>query len=138
MINRRFLIAGVGAAGFLSAELAFVATAPAQAAANAIAAFDKDNDGTLDLVEVKAAADAFFDKLDKDKDGTLDKKEIGGRLSKKEFAAGDPDHDGTLTKDEYFAIVENLFKSADVDNDGTLDAKELRSKAGRALLRLIR
>ena len=58
-------------------------------------------------------------------------------LGKKEFKAADPDNDGTLTKDEYLAIVERLFKKADVNNDGTLDAKELKSKAGRALKRLI-
>ena len=58
-------------------------------------------------------------------------------LGKKEFKAADPDNDGTLTKDEYLAIVEKLFKKADVNNDGTLDAKELKSKAGRALKRLI-
>jgi hypothetical protein len=138
MINRRFLIAGIGAAGLLAAEPAFVWNSSAFAAANAIAAFDKDSDGTLDLAEVKAAAGALFDKLDKDKEGTLDKKEVHGRLGKKEFEAGDPDHDGTLTKDEYLAIAENLFKSADIDNEGTLDAKELRGKAGRALLLLIR
>jgi hypothetical protein len=137
MMDRRFLIAGIGAAGFLTADLAVLSASTAFAAPNAIAAFDKDHDGTLDLDEVKAAADSLFDKLDKDKDGTLDKKEIGGRLTKSEFKAADTDNDGTLTKDEYFALVEDRFKAADADNEGTLDAKELRSKAGRALLRLI-
>jgi hypothetical protein len=49
--------------------------------------FDTDNDGTLDLNEVKKAAGALFDKLDGDHDGTLDRRELGGRLSAKEFAA---------------------------------------------------
>jgi Ca2+-binding EF-hand superfamily protein len=98
--------------------------------------FDTDNDGTLDLNEVKKAG-ALFDKLDRDHDSTLDRRELRGRLSAKEFAAADPDKDGTLTKDEYLAAVEQRFKAADPDNDGTLDAKELSTPAGRALLRLL-
>jgi Ca2+-binding EF-hand superfamily protein len=43
--------------------------------------FDTDNDGTLDLAEVKKAASALFAKLDRDHDGTLDKRELAGRLS---------------------------------------------------------
>ena len=84
------------------------------------------------------AAEAVFDRLQKDQDDTLDRKELGSRLSAKEFAAADPDKDATLTKEEYVALVQKLFKQADVDGDGKLEAKELRSKAGRALLRLIR
>jgi Ca2+-binding EF-hand superfamily protein len=68
----------------------------------------------------------------------LDRKEAGSRIDRKEFSAADTDHDGTLSKDEYVALVEKLFKKADTNNDGTLDAKEMRSKAGRALERLLR
>jgi Ca2+-binding EF-hand superfamily protein len=100
--------------------------------------FDTDNDGTLDLAEVKKAASALFARLDRDHDGTLDKRELGGRLSAKEFTAADPDHDGTLTEDEYLAVVEQRFNAANPDKDGTLDAKELNTGAGRALLRLLR
>src|SRR5882672_9789691 len=78
-----------------------------------LAMLDTDNDGTVDLAEAKKAASALFDKLD-------------------------PDKDGTLTKDEYLAVVEQRFKAANPDNDGTLDARELRTKAGKALLRLLR
>jgi Ca2+-binding EF-hand superfamily protein len=92
----------------------------------------------LDLDEVTTAAQAVFDRLEKDQDETLDRKEVGSRLRAKEFAAADPDKDATLTKEEYVAFVTKLFKQADVDGDGKLEAKELRSKAGRALLRLIR
>jgi Ca2+-binding EF-hand superfamily protein len=99
---------------------------------------DTDNDGTLDLAEVKKAASALFAKLDRDHDGTLDKRELAGRLSAREFAAADPDHDGTLTADEYLAIVEQRFNAANPDKDGTRDAKELNTSAGRALLRLLR
>jgi Ca2+-binding EF-hand superfamily protein len=113
---------------------------PAMAAsgrANPIKMFDPDNDGTLDLAEVKNAASAMFAKLDPDKDGTLDARELRGRLSAKELAAADPDHDGTLTLNEYLAVVEQRFNAANPDTDGTLDAKELKSPAGRALLRLM-
>jgi len=102
-----------------------------------IARFDPDNDGTLDLDEVKKAASTLFDKLDRDRDGTLERGELRGRLSATDFAAADPDKDGTLSKDEYLNIVEKRFKAADPDNDGTLDEKELRSRTGQSLLRLL-
>ncbi|OAF18687.1 calcium-binding protein [Bradyrhizobium neotropicale] len=108
------------------------------ASGNVIKMFDTDNDGTLDLAEAKKAAAALFAKLDPDHDGTLDARELRGRLTAKELAAADPDHDGTLTLDEYLAVVEQRFKAANPDNDGTLDAKELNSRAGRALLRLLK
>ena len=114
-------------------------TGPAwPAAGNAVKLFDTDNDGTLDLAEVKKAAAALFAKLDPDRDGTLDARELRGRLTAKELAAADPDHDGTLTLDEYLSVVEQRFNAANPDKDGTLDAKELNSRAGRALLRLLR
>ena len=103
-----------------------------------MALLDTDNDGTLDLEEAKKAASALFDRLDKDRDGTLDRRELAGRLSAKELAAADPDHDATLTKEEYLAVVEQRFRAANPDNDGTIDEKELKTKAGRALLRLLR
>ena len=105
---------------------------------NAVKMFDTDNDGTLDLAEVKKAASNLFAKLDRDHDGTLDKRELAGRLSAKELAAADPDHDGTLTLDEYLAVVERRFNAANPDKDGTLDAKEMNSRAGKALLRLLK
>ena len=103
---------------------------------NAIKMFDTDNDGSLDLAEVKKAASRLFAKLDRDHDGTLDRRELGRRLS--EFAAADPDHDGTLTLDEYLSVVERRFNAANPDRDGTLDDKELNSRAGAALLRLLK
>jgi len=100
--------------------------------------FDSDHDGSLDLQETKNAALALFDKLDRDKDGTLDRRELAGRLSIREFGASDPDHDGSLTKEEYLAVVELRFRAADPDNDGTLTASELNTKAGKAVLRLMK
>ncbi len=130
MISRRFVALALTAA---------LLGAPAWAASgNAVKMFDTDNDGTLDLAEVKKAASAVFARLDPDHDGTLDARELHGRLTAKELAAADPDHDGTLTLDEYLAVVEQRFRAADPDNDGTLDARELRSRNGRALLRLLK
>jgi hypothetical protein len=135
MISPRLMLLTMAAAVLAAGQW------PASAAprsANPIAMFDTDNDGTLDLMEAKKAASALFAKLDRDHDGTVDKRELAGRLSAKELASADPDHDGTLTLDEYLAAVEQRFKAADPDSDGTLDAKELRSKAGQALLRLMK
>ena len=100
--------------------------------------FDTDHDGTVDLFEAKRAALELFDRLDADHDGTLDRKELGGRLSRRQFAAADPDKDGTLTKDEYLAAVEQRFKAADVDHEGTLSNFEFQTRKGRALTRLLR
>lgn len=135
MISRRTLVLAFAA----GASLAGGSPALAKSRhSNWIRMFDPDNDGTVDLAEAKKAASALFDKLDRDHDGTLDKRELARRLTQKELAAADPDHDGTLTKDEYLAVVEQRFSAADPDHDGTLDAKELNSKAGQALLRLLK
>src|ERR1700726_4729939 len=133
MVTRRIAILS-----FLAAISAPLLGCPALAApSRAMPQLDTDNDGTIDLEEAKKAASTLFDKLDRDHDGTLDRRELGGRLSATEFASADPDKDGTLSKDEYLKVVESRFKAADPDNDGTLDEKELRSRAGRALLRLL-
>ena len=135
MASRRSLLLTMA-----SGVLAMVGS-PALAAsrrADPIRMFDTDNDGTLDLAEVKKAASALFARLDRDHDGTLDKRELAGRLRPGELPAADPDHDGTLTQEEYLAVVEQRFNAADPDKDGTLDRKELNSRAGRALLRLLK
>ncbi len=135
MLSRRSMAVALAAATLVGGSLpALEAASPA----SPVTMFDTDNDGTLDLAEVKKAASALFAKLDPDHDGTLDKRELAGRLNAKQMAAADPDHDGTLTIDEYLAVVEQRFNAANPDKDGTLDAKELNSRAGRALLRLMR
>ena len=135
MISRRTIVLAFTAGTFLAGVLPVLAQSRHS---NWIRMFDTDNDGTVDLAEAKKAASALFDKLDREHDGTLDKRELARRLTPKEFAAADPDHDGTLTKDEYLAAVEQRFTAADPDHDGTLDAKELNTKAGQALLRLLK
>src|SRR3954452_7647954 len=47
---------------------------------SAIKMFDTDNDGTLDLEEVKKAASRLFATLDLDHVGTFDRREVGGGL----------------------------------------------------------
>jgi Ca2+-binding EF-hand superfamily protein len=133
-VSRRRIVQIMAAATWAAASLPGVAAF----GADAVKMFDTDNDGTLDLADVKKAASNLFAKLDRDHDGTLDKRELAGRLSAKELAAADPDRDGTLTLDEYLAVVERRFNAANPDKDGTLDAKELNSRAGKALLRLLK
>jgi Ca2+-binding EF-hand superfamily protein len=135
MISRRSVVS------ILAVATSFAAGYPALAGSrhsDPVRMFDTDNDGTLDLAEVKKAASALFARLDRDHDGTLDRRELAGRLNAGALAAADPDHDGTLTMDEYLAVVEQRFNAANPDRDGTLDAKELNTAAGRALLRLLR
>jgi hypothetical protein len=135
LISRRQAILGAAVMLNLCAtgKLAF-----ARSGGDSLYGLDTDNDRTVDLQEAKKAASAVFDRLDRDHDGSLDLRELGGRLTAKELNAADPDHDKTLTKDEYLAVVEKRFNAADPDRDGTLDSKELRTKAGRALLRLLK
>jgi Ca2+-binding EF-hand superfamily protein len=134
MLSRRFALLTLAATFF---GIGAPALADSRRSA-AIRMFDTDNDGTLDLAEVKKAASALFARLDRDHDGTLDRRELGGRVNVKEFAGADPDHDGTLTLEEYLGVVTQRFNAANLDNDGTLDAKELNTRAGRALLRLLK
>jgi len=115
-----------------------IGTAPAWSRSSTLKMLDPDNDSTVDLAEAKSAAAKTFDKLDRDHDGTLDRRELRGRINKKDFVAADPDKDGTLDKSEFSAVVEKRFTAANPDNDGTLDAKELKSSAGRSLVRLIK
>ncbi len=131
MLSRRPLL--IALAGLLA-----FAAAPAFARSRLPKGLDADHDGSVDLAEAKQAASALFDRLDRDHEGTLDAKELHVRLKKDEIAGADPDKDSTLTKDEFLAVVERRFKAADVDSDGTLNAAELHSKAGRALLKLLK
>ena len=135
MISRRTMVFSLSVGTLLAGVWPVLAKSGRM---NLIRMLDTDNDGTVDLAEAKKAASALFDRLERDHDGTLDRRELSGRLSAQELAAADPDHDGTLTRDEYLAVVEQRFAAADPDHDGTLDAKELRSRAGQALLRLLK
>lgn len=138
MLNAHSIVRIVPLCALLSAVLAaepVLADSPAATAV--VAEYDKDNDKTLDLAEVKSAASAHFSKLDKDGDGTLDANELKGLVRPATLKSADPDKDGTLSQDEYMALVQKLFDQADVDHDGSLDARELSSKAGTRLRHLI-
>jgi hypothetical protein len=131
MLSRRSAIV-LAAASLLGSGL------PAIARPASFQAIDSDNDGTIDLDEVKRAASKKFDQLDRNRSGTLSRRELGRlRLSRKDFSAADPDNDGTLSKDEYLALVEKRFKDADADHKGTLTLKQFNSRAGLPLRRLI-
>ena len=111
--------------------------ARADSVSDFIAKWDPDHDRTLDLAEIKEAADAEFVKLDVDHEGSLSRKELGDRVTKTEFTAADVDHDGTLDKAEYESIVAKRFQAANPDNDTTIDVAELKTTAGQRLLRLL-
>ena len=130
------LLARLSLMGLLSAGVVVYAPA-AFAASDVVKKLDTDNDGTLDLAEVKAAASAKFDALNKDPDKTLDQPELKGVLEEVEIVKADPDKDGTLDKNEYLVVVEKLFILADPDKDGTIDAKELETEHGKKLKALI-
>lgn len=133
MISRRTAIVAAVAA-------TLAASVPVLAASDyeLLKGLDLDRDGTVSLDEAARAASMVFAMIDRDGDGALTRHELSGRLSVRELRAADTDHDGTLDKAEYLAVVGNRFKAADTDADGTLTADELRSKAGRALLRLLK
>ena len=56
----------------LALSIALLSGPAWSASGNAVKLFDTDNDGTLDLAEVKKVAAGLFAKLDPDRDGTLD------------------------------------------------------------------
>ena len=111
---------------------------PEEAQADPMRAFDINKDGKLDLAEAKSAAAARFDELNPDQDDSMDARESRTVLRGQAFRKADTDADGTVSKAEYLAYVERAFAAADTDKDGSLDRAELRTKAGRALLALLR
>lgn len=131
-------IAAIAAAAVFLALTGLAPSAMAKSKASAMKMWDSDNDQTLDLAEVQKPAADLFDGLATGHEDGLERKQIGSRISKKEFKSADADANGKLTKDEFMSLIEQMFKAADPDNEGTLDAKELRTKPGNSLLRLTR
>jgi hypothetical protein len=124
-------IASLGVATLLLAGVPYLSVAASDTTTQKLKAWDTDNDGTLDLAEVKAAAEAKFTSLDPDGDGTLDAKEAAAaHISASSFADADKDKDGTIDKAEYLQLVSKRFKAADTD--------ELNTKAGAALMALLK
>ena len=58
--------------------------------------------------------------------------------AKKVLSMVDTDNDGTIDLKEAQAVAAARFDKLESDKDGTLDAKELNSKAGKALLALVK
>ncbi len=111
---------------------------PEEAQADPMRAFDVNKDGKLELAEVKSAAAARFDELNPDQDDKLDEREAAPVLPGEAFRTADTDKDGTVSKAEYLAYVEQMFNAANPDKDGSLERAELDSKAGQALLHMLR
>lgn len=96
------------------------------------------NQGVLSHVEAISLAGAVFDRINKDNDGSLDAQELEGRMTAAELANEDPDKDGTLDKGEYLAAVDARFGAVNAMARNYLTCRELRSKAGEALLLLLK
>ena len=111
---------------------------PEEAQADPMRAFDVNKDGKLELAEVKSAAAARFDELNPDQDDKLDEREAAPVLPGEAFRTADTDKDGTVSKAEYLAYVEQMFNAANPDKDGSLERAELDSKAGQALMKMLR
>lgn len=131
-------VAAIAAAAVFLSLTGLAPSAMAKSKAAAMKMWDSDNDQTLDLAEVQKPAGDLYDGFSTGHADGVARKDIGSRISKKEFKSADADANGKLTKDEFMSLVEQMFKAADPDNEGTLDAKELRTKAGNSLLRLTR
>lgn len=129
-----------GAAAVLLAAGMMVQQAAAQTSgADAVAKFDTDSDGTVDLAECKAAGAATFDRVDADKSATLDQDELGDRAViqlveapiRRMFFQTRP------SKADYVGMIVKQFELADPDHEGKLDAQELETDDGRALVKLL-
>jgi hypothetical protein len=96
------------------------------------------NQGVLSHVEAIALAGAAFDRINTDNDGSVDARELEGRMTATELANEDPDKDGTLDKGEYLAAVDTRFGAVNAKARNFLTCRELRSKAGEALLLLLK
>jgi Ca2+-binding EF-hand superfamily protein len=82
---------------------------------------DADNDGIVDLNDVRVAARGICDRLrDKEPSLALAPKETQDRFERR-----------------FLALVTTLFKAADVDGDGKVEKDELRTPAGRNLEKLL-
>ena len=133
-----WVLAGVPTVAWAQGAPDLPARRPEEAQADPMRAFDVNKDGKLELAEVKSAAAARFDELNPDQDDKLDEREAAPVLPGEAFRTADTDKDGTVSKAEYLAYVERMFNAANPDKDGSLDRAELDSKAGQALLHMLR
>jgi hypothetical protein len=96
------------------------------------------NQGVLSHGDAILIAGHAFDALNADQDGSLDARELEGRMTPAEIANEDPDKDGTLDKGEFLAAVDARFAAINGNARNVLTCRELRSKAGEALLLLLK
>jgi hypothetical protein len=136
-MSRRAAIA-LALAASLGTAYAAKHHAPPAPPADPLDGIDTDNDGTVSLDEANLAASARFDSLDTSLDGKIDHDEMKGHISPADFREADTSKDKYLNKDEYMALVVKRFKAADADKDGTIDVQEFNTRAGRALLVLLK
>lgn len=103
-----------------------------------VALADTNRDGLLEQQEVRNAAREVFRAADRGHDGVLDRRELGGLLSARARAEADLDRDETVDEKEYLAIVDQRFRATDTNHNRSLDLGELQTRAGTALLKLLR
>ena len=139
MIERRILIALVGAAALLTPYLAASAEQRGARMEGHFKMADTDNDGSLTRDEAKAMPGVArnFDAIDADKSGTVTLAEIHASMKdrargmhergEERFKAADKNGDGTLDREEAKAMprVAQNFDAIDADKSGTVTGKEI-------------
>ncbi len=136
MASKRALgLAALAATGFL----ALAATAPSAEAGHcaAVARYDRNGDGRLNIFEVKRAGLATFSAINPDRDSTLEYDEVRGRIGPKTYRAYNRIARKGLDKVEWLRLVKARFYAANPDGDRTIECNELHSHAGRRLLAVI-
>jgi hypothetical protein len=106
---------------WLALALLIAVAGPAFAASPLMTLLDPDNDGAVDVDEIRAAAATAFDRM------------MSGYGEAALLSQGAKDR----LKSKYIALVIRWFRIADIKGDGRLDEDELRSPAGRKLERLL-
>lgn len=103
----------------------------------AIAKFDRNGDGRLNIFEAKRAGKATFKALNPDGDRTLEYAEVRGRIGPKTFDRYNTIKRKGLDRIEWTRLVRARFYAANPDGDRTIECDELYTPAGRRLLAVI-
>ncbi len=129
-------LAAVAAVGISVSATAPVAEAK-HSTCKAIAKFDRNGDGRLNIFEAKRAGRATFGALNPDGDFTLEYAEVRGRIGPKTFDRYNKIKRKGLDRVEWSRLVRARFHAANPDGDRTIECDELRTSAGRRLLAVI-